>query len=75
MYVCVSGALSVGWALKLGALWFINLLHEGLDRLTLVQFAHTRCSHEREALICFMGILRASQFYFFIVPVSHLCQY
>jgi len=62
----------VGWALKLGAPGFINLLYEGL---TLVLFAYTQCSHEREALLFGTGILCASPFYFFIVPVSHLCQY
>lgn len=68
--MCVVGFESGG-----GAPWFINLLYEGLDQLTLVLFAYTQCSREREALICCMGILSASQFYFFIVPVSHLCQY
>lgn len=50
MYVCVCVCVG-GWGFKVGAPRFINLLYKGLDRLTLVQFTYTQCSHEREALI------------------------
>lgn len=42
VYVSVSGGSQcVGWGLKLGAPWFINLLYQGLGQLTMVLFAHT----------------------------------
>lgn len=60
MRVCVracGGYECVGQGLTPRALWFINLLCEGLDRQTLVPLVCTRCSHENKALICGMGIL------------------
>lgn len=53
-----------------------NVSCEGLDQLTLVLFAHTQCSHERQTLICCPGILCASVLLFnraslTLVPVLH----
>lgn len=80
MYVCVClcpwGLSSVqAGHFKLGALWFVNVLHEGLGSANLGPLCTHAVQPEREALICCMGILFASLFYLFIVPVSHLCQY
>lgn len=59
-----------------GGVWFINLLHEGLDLANLgpvcmhtVQPRKGRLSSAARAFFVLLS------FTLFIVPVSHLCQY